>query len=132
MRIIVIVLLLLGVQFVLTAFAPAGAGKAWFLWPFASDSKSWLGLVGGLPKQSGSAITPILAGLAGLGFLTGVLALLGWFVPVNWFGPLVLVSSIASAILFILYNGVWAIAPLVLDLVLLWGVLLQKWTVSSF
>jgi hypothetical protein len=131
MRIVVIVLLVFGAQFALTAFAPADPGKAWFLWPFAADSKPWLGFLGGLPQKSGSAVTPILAGLAGLAFLAAVLALLGWFVPANWFVPLVLGASAASGLLFVLYFGVWTIAPLVLDLVLLWGVLLQKWSVAA-
>lgn len=39
MRFVVLALLLLGAQFSATAFAPAEAGKAWLLWPFADDSK---------------------------------------------------------------------------------------------
>lgn len=58
-RIVALVLLLLGAQFSATVFAPAATGKAWLLWPFANDSKSWLGVVGGLPKQSGSVVTPL-------------------------------------------------------------------------
>lgn len=52
MRIVVLVLLLLGVQCSFTAFAPAEPGKAWFLWPFASDARPWLGFVGGLTARS--------------------------------------------------------------------------------
>jgi len=77
MRIIVLVLLIVAAHFSLIPFAPTSAGKAWFMWPFAADSKSWLGFVGGLPRQSGSVVTPLLAGLAGLGLLAAALGLFG-------------------------------------------------------
>jgi hypothetical protein len=69
MHIIVAMLLLLGAQFSLTAFAPAQPGKAWLLWPFAADAQPTLNGIGGLPQQSGSVLTPLLAGLSGLAFL---------------------------------------------------------------
>lgn len=131
MRILVIVLLLLGAQFALTAFAPTPAGKAWLLWPFADDSKPWLPLIGGLPKQGGSLVTPLLAGLAGLCFLAAVLALFGWLVPVDWWRTLVLVASISSLLLFALYPSLWAIPPLLVDLILLWGILAQNWSPAT-
>ncbi len=52
MWMIILVPLLLGAQFSFTAFAPAEPGKAWSLWPFASDARLWLGFVGGLTAQS--------------------------------------------------------------------------------
>lgn len=131
MRYVVVVLLLLGAQFVLTAFAPAAAGKAWILWPFAADSKPMLRGIGGLPQQSGSVLIPLLAGVAGLGFLAAVLGLFGVIVPANWWLPLVVVSGVASILLHVLYFGVWALLPLATDVVLLWGVLLQHWTVAG-
>ena len=76
MQIILVILCLLGAQFSLTAFAPAQSGKAWVLWPFTVDSKPLLKGVGGLPRQPGSILTPVLAGLSGLGFLATALAAL--------------------------------------------------------
>ncbi len=131
MWIVVLVLLLLGAQFSFTAFAPAQAGKAWLLWPFAADSRPWLGFMGGLPQQGGSVVTPILAGIAGLCFLGATASLLGWFVPPDWWRPLVLVAIATSLVLFILYFGIWAIAPIIVDVALLWGVLVQNWSVSA-
>lgn len=131
MRIIVLVLLLLGAQFSATVFAPAAAGKAWLLWPFADDSKSWLSVVGGLPKQSGSVVTPLLGGVATLCFLAAALGLFGIVVPADWWRPLVLVAVFASALLHVLFFGVWALAPIAVDVVLVWGVLLQNWSVST-
>ena len=75
MWIIVLILLLLGAHFNGTAFVPGD--RAWFGWPFGKDSRPLLGFVGGLPGQEGAVITPLLAGVAVLGFLAAVLALLG-------------------------------------------------------
>ncbi len=130
MWIAILLLLLFGAQFSFTAFAPADNGKAWFLWPFAADSRPWLGFIGGLPQQGGSSIVPIIAGIAGLCFLGAVLGLLGWFVPPTWWRPLVIVASFASLILFVVYFSPWAIAPIVVDLILLWGVFGQNWSVG--
>src|SRR3990172_2918439 len=83
MRIFVAVLLLLGAQFCLTAFAPTPAGKAWILWPFAEDSKPILNGVGGLPKQPGSLLTVLLAGVAGVGFLAAALGVFWRGIPAH-------------------------------------------------
>ncbi len=86
-QIIVLILLLLGAQFSATVLAPAQAGKGWILWPFAADSKSLLGFVGGVQHQSGNGFTPLLAfigGLSTLGFLTTAASLFGILVPASW------------------------------------------------
>jgi hypothetical protein len=130
MRIVVIIILLLAAHFNLTAFAPAQAGKATFYWPFAADSKSWLSFIGGLPQQSG-LFTTLLASIAGLGFLAAAFALLGWIVPEGWWLPSVLIAAIASIALYVLYFGGNALIPIALDAVLLWGVIVQGWTVAG-
>lgn len=129
MRIIVLVLLLLGAQFSATVFAPA-AGKAWLLWPFGEDSKSWLSIVGGM-KQSASPLTLVVAGVATLCFLATAFGLFGIVVPVDWWRPLALVAVVASILLHVLFFGIWAVVPIAVDVVLLWGVLLQNWSVST-
>lgn len=73
-------LLVLAAHFSATPFAPAPAGTAKFYWPFAVDSKPWLGFVGGLPT-SGGVLTVLLAGVATLGFIASLLALFGWLIP---------------------------------------------------
>ena len=130
MRFVVIVLLIIAAHFSLTPFAPTQAGKAWFGWPFAADSKPILAFVGGLPAQSGSVLTPLLAGLAGLGFLAALAALFGIVIPAGWWRPLMMVAGIASALLYVLYFGRWSPLPLALNAVLLWGVLAQNWSVE--
>ncbi len=128
MKLLVLLLLILGAHFSLTPFAPAT--KAWIAWPIGVDSRSWLKLIGGLSSQPGSLVTPILAGLAGLGFLAAAVGLFWNGIPSDWW-PIVIVSAVASALLYVLYFSVWAILPLLLNLVLLWGILLQHWTVSG-
>lgn len=134
MHFIVLILFLLGAQCSLTAFAPAEAGKAWILWPFATNSKSILGFTGGVPQQSGGTFTPILAvlaGLSGLGFLAAAASLFGILIPPDWWPFLVPGSAILSILLQIIYIGPLAILPILVDVALLWGVFIQHWTVIS-
>src|SRR6266540_397808 len=111
MRWVIFLLLLLGVLFCLTAFAPATAGKAGLLWPFAADSKLIVSFVGGLPGHSGSVVTPFLASVAGLFFLAGVVGLFWKAIPTNWWPVLVIVAAAAALLLYLLYFGVWMLAP---------------------
>ena len=127
MRWLVIVSLLLGAHFALTAIAPAKAGKALFYWPFANDNKPTFGFLGAATKS----ITPFLSVIAGLCFLASVAVLLGWLIPANGWTPLVIVSAVASAALYLLFFGVNALVPLAIDAFLLWGVIAQHWTVAG-
>ena len=131
MRIIVIILLVLAAHFSLTPFAPAQAGKAMFYWPFAADSRPLLAFAGGLPSQSGSVLTPLLAGIAGLCLLAGALGLFGILVPANLWSLLVVAGAIASMLLYVVYFGVFALIPMIIDAVLLWGVFAQNWTAAG-
>ncbi len=126
MRWLILVLLFVSAHFSLTPFAPAGAGKARLLWPFSADSKSWAGFIGGLPAQSGSALTPIIAGLAGLGFIAAAVGLFWAGFPANWWRLVVITSAVLSIVLYALFFGKWAILPIFLDLVVLRGILFQN------
>ena len=127
MRIIVIVLLFFGAHFSMTANLPTQAGKAWLMWPFAGDSQPLLKL----SRPLLGTITRLLSALAAAGFLATLLSLLGWLVPASWFVPLTVFSSVASFLLYVLYFGRWAVLPILIDLVLLWGVFSQGWTPAS-
>jgi hypothetical protein len=43
----------------------------------------------------------------------------------------VLAASAASGVLFLIYLGPWALIPLLIDAVLLWGVLSRGWSVQG-
>jgi hypothetical protein len=119
MRILVAVLLLVGAHFSLTALIPGP--QALFYWPFGPESRPIVGLGAGLP-------TKLLSIVAGVCLLAAAAALFGLIVPEAWFVPLVVAGSIASILLYVLYLGVFSIAPIAIDVILLWGVLAQQWT----
>ncbi len=131
MAIVVLVLLLVAAHFSLTVFAPGAAGGATFYWPWAANSQPILAGIGGLPQTGGGVVTPALAGIAGLCVLAATASLLGIVVPVNWWVPLVVAGALASIVLFVVYLGPLSIIPIALDLILLWGVALQHWTVAA-
>src|SRR5262245_29110799 len=120
MRWIVFILLLLGALFCLTAFAPASAEKAGLLWPFAADSKPIVGFVGGLPGQASSIVTTFLAGVADVFFLAAVTGLFWKAIPTRMWPTLVIVAVATSMLLYVLYFGVWMLAPILADTILLW------------
>jgi len=125
MRIFIIVLLILGAHFNLTANMPGP--QALIYWPFAADTRPAIALFGAYPN----APTRLLSAVAGFGFIAALLAVLGWLVPAGWFGPLVGVAAVASIALYILYFGSFALMPLAVDAVLLWGVLTQGWSAAG-
>jgi protein-S-isoprenylcysteine O-methyltransferase Ste14 len=128
MRWVVFVLLLLGAHWSLTAFVPAPAGSAGWLWPFAADARPLVDRVGGLPGQPGGAVTAALAGIAGACFVAAVVGLFWKAVPTPWWPRLVLAAVAASLPLHLLWFGTWRIAPILNDAALLWGVLTRRWT----
>ena len=91
-----------------------------------------------LTAEQGESVGQILARIAVLCFISALLSLLRprWLPgmlrpPANWWRPLVLTASSASALLFLVYLGPWSIVALVIDAVLVWGVLAQGWTVAT-
>ena len=128
MRWVVFILLLLGTLFCLSYFAPATAGNAGLFWPFAADSKPIVDFVGGLPGQSGNVTTSFLAGVAGLFFLAAIVGLFWEAVPTNRWPVFVIVAGITSLLLYVSYFGLRMIAPVLVDIILLWGVLTKRWS----
>ncbi len=128
MRWVVFILLLLGAFFSLTAFAPAAAGKAGLLWPFAADSGPIIGFVGGLPGQPAGLATSSLAGVASVAFLAAVVGLFWGTVPTEAWTVLVIIAVATSFLLYALYFGGWMVAPILVDGVLVWGILTKRWS----
>jgi hypothetical protein len=122
----ILLLLLLGAYFSLTALAPAPGGSAWAGWPFAAAGRSAFAELDPLA----GALAPPLAVVAGAAFLAAVLGSVGLWVPAAWWAPLVLLGACASLLLHSLYIGRWSLLPIAVDLALLWGVLALGWSAS--
>lgn len=133
MWILMLILLLLAAQFNLTALVPlqiGGAPPPWWvggrlLWPFAEDTNTLL--------VSGDALnvsTPILGIASALCFLLAA-ALLWRRAQGKGFSWLVVAGAILSIVLQVIWLSIWAIPPLVLNVVLLWMILGRHVTVDS-
>ena len=139
LRIVITILLMAAWHFPTTFFAPSGPPhvSGWVAWPFGKETGPVLdGLTGVLAPSNPTVFgTPTLAlvaaGISSLAFVVAIAALWGIVIPADWFRPAAIAGAVASAILFLLYLGPWAIVPLALDAVILWGVLLQDWTPAS-
>jgi hypothetical protein len=132
-------LLFLGWHFATTFFVPAAAPRARgsVIWPFGQESRPPISVIGGVlapravPSEPGPTLALVLAAVASIGFLVALAALFGIVAPVEWWSPAVVVSSAASGLLFVMYVGPWALIPLLVDAVLLWGVLSRGWSVQG-
>ncbi|MFO7635161.1 MAG: hypothetical protein R6W76_21625 [Caldilinea sp.] len=122
----ILLMLIVGAHFCLTVLVPAQAGRAWLLWPVATDTRPVVGLFDG----EGRAIPTVLLTMSGLCYLCAAASLLGWVVPAALWPSLVLVGGLGSLLLFLIFLNRYAVLPLMVDLLLLWGVMAQHWTVS--
>jgi hypothetical protein len=131
MQIVIGCLCLLAAHYNLTAFTPARAGGAWLLWPWAADARPVVHGLGGLPGQLGSVVAPLLAGMAGLGFLAAAVGMMGAFASLFWWRAVVALAAVASILLHGMFLGRWSLAPLALDAALLWVALAAPWLRSG-
>ena len=123
-RWLVFILLAMGGLIALSVMSPSAAGNAGLFRPFTDDSKPIVGLLPGpnslLPKLFGGA-----------GCLCFGLAVIGLFhdaIPTKRWPALVVVAVALSLPLYIAYLGPWMITPILVSVVLLWGVLIRKWS----
>jgi len=127
-------------HFPTTFFAPAGAPNesGWLVWPFGQQTHpAFNGLTGILAPSvptatSSPTVALVAAGLASLSFIVAAAALWGLVVPVAWWQPALVLGASCSLVLFLVYMSPFALIPLVVDLILLWGVLSQGWSVATF
>lgn len=134
MWILILISLLLGAHFSLTALVPlqpSDVPAPWWvggrlLWPFAVETRTLIP-AGDLLNS----ITPIMAISSGLLFLIAAAALLRWLVPAKWFRGLIIAGAVLGFLLQIIWFTEWAILPMLVNLVLLWAVFANKITVDS-
>ncbi len=102
----------------------AGGGAAW---PF-DMTKSWLitrlGLRPAAVRGIGAALLVVIVG----GFALAALATVGWLVPASWWAPLVVVPSVASIVLLLVFFSPSLVLGLVIDAALLWLALASGWS----
>lgn len=122
----IVVLLLLGAHFSLTALVPAAVGQGpppWWvggglLWPFFLDTVTLLP-AGGIRD----AVTPLVGITAAVCLVLAAAALFGWVAPRSWFRGLVVAGTVLSIVLQVIWISGWAILPLAVNVALLWAVL---------
>lgn len=133
MRKIIVILLLLGAHLNLTAIVPLLPGDPpppWWvggrlLWPFAIETNTLIP-AGDLLNT----ITPILGISAAICFLLATAALFRWVVPEKWFRSLILAGVVFSIMLQAVWFTIWAVLPLLVDIILVWAVFGRQITVS--
>lgn len=123
MKALLTLLLVLGAHFSATALVPA-ENKAWLGWPFDKETKSIFSF---LQNANGTTVTQLLAVIAAACFIAALLCLYGKFVPSAWWPYLIIGGTIASAILYLIHIGPFAIIPILLDAVILYGIFVQHW-----
>lgn len=127
MRFLITLLLLAGAHFALTANVPAPAGKRWVFWPFAADSQALFGLSG----ERISNVTKLLSVTAAVCFGAALMALFGLIIPAELWGVFVGIASVASLVLYILYLSPRAVLPIAIDIFLLWGIFIVRWSAAG-
>lgn len=131
---LILVLLILAAHLNLTAIVPLLPGDPsppWWvggrlLWPFAVETQTLIP-----PGNLLNTITPILGITSAIFFLMAAAALLGWLIPEKWFRILIIAGVVTSIGLQVIWFTVWAILPLLLDVVLLWAVFGRQITIGS-
>lgn len=102
--------------------APAPGAPAW---PFSVE-RSWLGRAFGLSTATLRAIAGVLFAVVAAGFLVAALATLGLLAG-STFVPGIVVGSIASLVMLIVFFHSMLAIGVATDLVLLWAVVGNGW-----
>lgn len=129
MRWLVVILLLLGAVFCVSALDPA-TGSAGLLWPFSASSRPVLGIAADHVGSWGSALRPGLAAVACLAFFGAAAGVFLRWMSINAWNALVIAAIASSATLYGLFADRWMIVPGLVDVALLWGATARRWSPS--
>ena len=96
-----------------------------------SSTPPWIVTGAGLDLGLVTSSAVVLTSLTVAGYLLAALAAAGVAVPRAWWRPLVVVASIASAVLLAGLFSPAAVPGLVLDAIFVWAVLGRSWQPAS-
>lgn len=100
-------------------------------WPFvATDPWIVAGLGAGPDTARGVGIALVV--VIFVAYLLAALAAAGVLVPSALFAPLIVIGSVASAMLLVVFVTPWTVPFLVIDALLLWATLIQNWRPAPF
>ncbi len=119
-------LLLLGAHFAASYLVPLDSqaqqefgGLLRWAWPWSDGDR---GLLGQVTVSSGGPISGVwLGGGAAILFILAALAVVGWWVPFNWWRVLVIGGAICSLLLMLGFFDGRKLLPMALDLAALWA-----------
>lgn len=117
------------VMFVFPQPEPTAATAGGLAWPF-DMGRSWLigaGLDSGLVRVVG---TELMAAVA-IGFAVAALSTAGLVVPTDWWGGLVVASSVGSLVLLSVFFSPALLLGYAIDIALLWLVLGSVWSPTA-
>jgi protein-S-isoprenylcysteine O-methyltransferase Ste14 len=123
MRWLARILLGLGVLFCLSAFLPADVGSFQWMWPFGLGTASSFG--------ASRLVFLTLAGIGGAGFGLAFAGLARDHQPRRSWLALLIVTLAASTALSLISNPGPAVLPLVINVLLVWGLVRGHWTSSG-
>jgi hypothetical protein len=100
-------------------------------WPFVATDP-WLVSSLGAGSDSVRTVGIALAVVTFIAFLLAALTVAGIVLPSRFWAPLVVVGSMASAIVLVIFVTPWTLPFLAIDALLLWATLVQGWHPTPF
>lgn len=100
-------------------------------WPFAA-TEPWLVTGLGAGPDTARSVGIALVVVVFVAYLLSALAAAGFLVPSSFFAPLIVIGSIASAMLLLAFVTPWTVPFLAIDALLLWATLIQNWRPAPF
>lgn len=97
----------------------------------ANTSATWVSSTFGVDPVIPQAVDCTVGGIAIIGLLLAAASVGGIVVPGSWARPLIVVSCVASALMFAIAFGPLAVPGLAIDAVLIWIALAKPSAVST-
>lgn len=100
-------------------------------WPFVATDP-WLVSSLGAGSDAVRTVGIALAVVTFIAFLLAALTTAGIVLPSSFWAPLIVVGSIASAIVLLIFVTPWTLPFLAIDALLLWATLVESWHPTPF